>query len=260
MTKTVSIVIPTYEMHGRGAEFLQFSFEIFIKQTFKDFDIVISDNAKDASIKNICEKYVDKLDIHYFQNKTVLRGNASANVNNGIRHATGKIIKILFMDDFLYNETSLQKMVDAFDMSKGSWLVAACMSTTDGINFFRPFVPRYHDKIHLERNTISSPSVVMVKNDKKIFFDENLIWYMDTDYYRRCHDAYGDPLILKDIAIVNRQSPFQITNTLANESVRQSEYRYVLQKYKVKYALFLFITYCTKRYYRQLKQVIKKFL
>jgi glycosyltransferase involved in cell wall biosynthesis len=258
--KLISIVIPTYEMHGHGATFLRFSFDKLILQSFKDFDVVISDNSNDDAIKKLCDEYKDKLDINYFANDINDRKKASKNFNNGLKHATGKIIKILCMDDFLYDETSLKKMIDAFDISKDSWLVTACLSTDNGTDFFRPFTPRYHDKIHYGKNTISSPSVVMIKNDKQILFDDNLIWHLDTDYYRRCHDAYGDPVIVKEFTVVNRQSPFQMTNTTANENIRQNEYKYILNKYKVPGAQMLFLKYKMQRYYRALKQGIKKIL
>ena len=39
----ISIAIPTYEMHGHGVEYLRHQFNIFSKQTFQDFEVVISD-------------------------------------------------------------------------------------------------------------------------------------------------------------------------------------------------------------------------
>ena len=36
-----------------GADYLEYSFNILYQQTFKDFDIVISDNSYDDSIKNV---------------------------------------------------------------------------------------------------------------------------------------------------------------------------------------------------------------
>ena len=65
-------------------------------------------------------------------------------------------------------------------------------------------------------------------------FDENLIWYMDCDYYKRCYDAFGAPKIVNDILTVNRVGPHQITNTLATNAVKESEFRYILKKYHEK--------------------------
>ncbi len=222
-------------MRGFGKEFLKQSLDILARQTFKDFDVVISDHSKDDVIKELCDTYNDSLDIKYFKH-IGMTGN-SANTNNAIKHATGKLIKILFQDDFLYSERSLEEIVSAFDMEKDNWLVTACEHTADGVNFYRPFYPKYNQKIHLEKNTISSPSVLTIRNEDPLLFDENLKWLMDCDYYKRCYDRYGEPKILNTINVVNRLGIHQITHQdkkqtgQINDAVKKQEYQYVLKKF-----------------------------
>ena len=43
----MSIAIPTYEVKGRGVEFLNDLFRTIEIQTFKDFEVVVSDHSKD---------------------------------------------------------------------------------------------------------------------------------------------------------------------------------------------------------------------
>ena len=64
----VSICIPTYEMNGRGAEYLEYSFNILYHQTFKNFEIVISDHSSSDLIKDLCEQWNQVLNIKYFKN------------------------------------------------------------------------------------------------------------------------------------------------------------------------------------------------
>ena len=228
--KFLSICIPTYEMSGKGNVFLEHSFKILLNQTFKDFEVVISDHSKTDVIKNLCHKYENKLDIHYIRNLNNI-GNSSTNTNNAIRNAKGKLIKILFQDDFLYDEKSLENIVKSFNLKKDHWLITACEHSKDGINFYKPFYPRYHNKIHLGKNTISSPSVLTIKNENPLLFDENLIWLMDCDYYKRCYEKFGKPKILKKINVVNRTGEHQISNTLVNKNLKNKEYDYILKKY-----------------------------
>lgn len=228
--KYLSVCIPTYEMHGLGAKFLEESFLILEKQTYKDFNIIISDHSQNEEIKKLCERYSASLDIKYIKNESD-RGNSSANLNNCIRNATGKIIKILFQDDFLFDEKSLEKTVKNFDLEKDHWLVSACEHSKDGKNFIRPFYPKYNHKIHLGKNTLSSPSVLTIKNDSPLLFDEKLIWLMDCNYYRRLYDKYDLPKILKEITIVNRIGNHQITKTLATARIKRLEKRYMIEKF-----------------------------
>jgi glycosyltransferase involved in cell wall biosynthesis len=213
----LSICIPTYEMRGLGHIFLAQSFDILARQTFKDFDIIISDHSQDDAIENVCALYKEKLDIKYYRNEAK-RGNSSANINNAIAKAEGALIKILFQDDFLANDTALQKIVEYFDPEHDHWLVTACEHSIDGVHYIRPFYPRYNDRVHLGKNTISSPSVLTIKNDAPLLFDEHLLWLMDVDYYKRCYTTFGKPKILNEINVVNRLGAHQVTN-------------YILKKY-----------------------------
>ena len=229
----ISIAIPTYEMNGLGARYLQYSLDLLALQTFKDFDVVISDNSCDDLIERVYEKNKTRLDIKYFKNNESLP-TSSANLNNAILKSTGKIIKILFQDDFLYNETSLEKIAFSFDLKKDNWHVSACQHTKNGVDFFRPFYPKYNHQIHLGNNTISSPSVLSIKNDSPMMFDERLIWLMDCDYYKRLYEKYGEPKIFNEICVVNRVGDHQVSNTIANNDVRASEKKYIKQKYALR--------------------------
>lgn len=230
--KTISICIPTYEMKGRGSKYLEETFDKLKNQTFKDFDIVISDHSKNQDIKRLCEKYQEILDIKYFKNEKNL-GSSSSNINNAIKKAQGKLIKIIFQDDFLYNEKSLESIINNFDLNKDRWLITACIHSNDETNFYRPFYPKYNKFIHLGNNTISSPSVLTIKNKNPLLFDENLIWLMDVDYYKRCYNKYGYPKILNEINVVNRTGSHQVSNSIISIYTKIKELIYILIKYTV---------------------------
>jgi hypothetical protein len=180
--------------------------------------------------------------------------------STSLRHATGTILKILFQDDFLYDQHSLKCIADTFDTTKDFWLATGCTHTQDGKTFYRPFKPTFHDNIHIGRNTLSSPSVISIKNGCGIFFDEQLLWYMDTDFYKQCALRYGLPKILTEICTVNRVGNHQISTTLADERLREKEFRYIVRKYAVKHAWYKIGAYRYKMYKRQLKAALKKYL
>ena len=69
MGKFFSIAIPTYEMNGRGSEFLDFSLSQIYSQEFKDFEVIISDNSVDDSIYKVYKNWIDKIDIKYFKER-----------------------------------------------------------------------------------------------------------------------------------------------------------------------------------------------
>lgn len=223
----ISICIPTYEMNGKGVEYLNYSFNILYQQTYTDFEVIISDHSISNEIKNLCEDWNKILNIKYFKNQHKI-GISSANINNAISKAKGEIIKILFQDDFLYDEYSLETQLKYL---KGNWLVTACCHY-DGKTIHTPFYPEYHNDIQYGRNTISSPSVLMFKNENIIYFDEELFWLMDVDYYKRMYMKYGNPDICNHISVVNREHKNQVSNTLVNENIKQKELNYIIKKYE----------------------------
>jgi glycosyltransferase involved in cell wall biosynthesis len=225
----ISIAIPTYEMHGKGALFLAESFEALLSQSFKDFDVVISDNATTDVIKKVCDEYSSKLTIHYFKNDDAEK-RMSSNVNNAIRHSTGKIVKVLFLDDILYGNDALKKIAENFDLEKDTWLVTGCTHTKNGTSFFREHAPLYNDNIHVGKNTIGSPSVLAIKNGLPLQFDPKLSWLMDCDYYKQCYDMYGSPKIINDVCVAIRIGEHQITSLLPS-TIKAQEKLLMKEKY-----------------------------
>jgi len=233
MSNFFSIAIPTYEMKGMGVEFLEFSFQKLSDQSFKDFEVVISDHSSGDDIKSLCEKWVGTLDIKYHKNVNGV-GSSSTNVNNAIRNCSGQWIKILFQDDFLYDYESLSKVHDFISNNDSvEWVATACEHSNDGFTMYRPFYPEWNDDIQFGRNTISSPSVLCIKNkDDKFYFDEDLIWLMDVEYYKRMYEKYGEPSYIYDICVVNRTWGEQLSNTIPQD-VKNSEIDLIKNRYKV---------------------------
>lgn len=233
MSNFFSIAIPTYEMRGRGVEFLEFSFQKLSEQSFKDFEIIVSDHSKNDEIKNLCGDWSDRLDIKYLKNDYEV-GRSSANINCAIRHCSGQWIKILFQDDFLFDYESLQILYNNIQSNPDiRWIATACEHSNDGYSMYKPFYPEWSDQIHMGKNTISSPSVISIKNDdNRLFFDEELIWLMDVEFYKRMYDMYGEPFYIYEILVVNRTWGERLSDTITDE-IKYKEISLMRQKYTI---------------------------
>ena len=208
----ISICIPTWEQYGRGVEFLKNNFEQILKQTYRNFNVIISDHSKDGNIKSICDHYSSQIEIKYFKNENHL-GNGPSNTNNAIINADGDIIKIIFQDDFLYQDNALDLIVKEFEDKDCNWLVSGCNHThDDGKSFSNFMVPYWNNKIATGTNTISSPSVLSFRNDKPCLFDEELTMLMDCEMYYQLYIRYGLPKIITDCLITNRMHQHQISS------------------------------------------------
>ena len=224
-----SIAIPTYGYNGKGAEFLEHSLKILSEQIFKDFEVVISDHSVDDTILNILPKWNKLLNIRYFRNE-IGRGIISPNINNAMRKCLGKYIKVLFQDDFLFNENSLQIQYDFIINNNVDWLMTTFYHSNDGFTFYRLYNPVWNDMIWTGNNTMGCPSGMTIKNKDLIFFDEGLNWLMDVDYYKRMSIKYGTPKILNEITAVNRTWGARLTDTIGQE-LKNKEYKILVERY-----------------------------
>lgn len=225
MRKFFTIAIPTWEINGKGVEYLEYSLNIIAHQTFKDFDIVISDHSTNDDIKNLCEEWSSILDIKYYRND-IGRGFIAPNLNNAIRKSTGEYIKILFQDDFLYGTESLSTVYDYIKRSNDvNWLVTGCAHTNDGETLYDQMYPRYNDQIYSGYNTISCPTVLTIKNDNPLLVDESYNWLVDCIYYKNLYDKFGLPHIVNDLCVINRDSPVRTTNIISEQKKQEEVYR-----------------------------------
>jgi glycosyltransferase involved in cell wall biosynthesis len=221
----ISIAIPTYEMKGFGTEMLECSFYHIWGQTYKEYEIVISDQSIDDKIKDLCVSWSDRLPINYsrFEEK---RGFAAANTNNAIKLCKGDFIKILYQDDYLYDRYALKKTVDSFEKdpvgSRYSWLISTYVHTKNRTEYFDTYVPFLHERIHL-KNLIGFPSCLTIRNKDIIFFNEDLKWAFDCEYYKRLYLTFGMPILLKDITVVNFLWDGQLSNSFIDTDFQTKE-------------------------------------
>lgn len=228
----ISIAIPTYEYHGKGAEYLDDLLRTIDIQTFKDFEVVVSDHSTNYTIKEKCNEFTN-LNIVY-HNNTEKKGNSPANLNHAISLCSGEIIKPMFQDDFFYDDEALEKIYYNLsgDIEK-TWLLCATNHTQDhGYNFFWDFYPRFNERLLDGVNTISSPSVIAFKKHINIQFDENLVYLMDVDFYHNMRVHYGEPIYYDDVLVTNRIHPESISSSIVNkEEVIKKESIYCRKKY-----------------------------
>ena len=103
----LSVCIPVYN----GAEFIKETIDSVLSQNFKDFEIVVVDNQSTDTTRDIVKSYSDPR-VKLFVNDTNI--GMIPNWNKAMEHATGKYIKILPADDFIY-PACLEKQVKIMD-------------------------------------------------------------------------------------------------------------------------------------------------
>ncbi len=186
----LSVCIPIHDMEN-GDFFLTRLLNSLQEQTFRDFEIVITK-----------------------------RGKMAENTNAAIKQAKGELIKILYMDDYLAHPEALQRIVEAFT---GEWLVTGCVHI--GLGDEKPHSPHFPDieGVMINQNSIGSPSVLTIKNDNPLLFNEEMSWLLDVDYYKRMYAIHGEPVLLDDLNVVIGLGTHQTTHVLTNSEKHAEE-------------------------------------
>lgn len=236
----LSIAIPTYEMGGVGPDYLRELFVSIEKQTFKNFEVCISDHSKDDSILKVCEEYSQDFTIQYFKNEKD-RGNGPSNTNSAVEMCSSSYTKLIFADDLFINDNAFELIVKTFVSTDCNWVFNGFKHTSDGRRFVRPMIPRWTDMMLEGRNLLGSPSCVAFKTDKFVGFDTKLKLLMDTDFYHRMRCENGAPGLIEEYLIANREHPNRISSSSINYNhridhpeggwlVNKEELDYVLEK------------------------------
>ena len=195
----ISIVIPTADSAGK--EFLPRCLNSIKNQTYPAHEVLVMDEGKVAH-----------------------------NMNQGIKKATGDIVKILCHDDYLNGPLSLEEIAHAW---KGGWLVSGCIHYVEenGIpNLIVPHTPGWNDHIHRGFNTIGGLSVLAFENKDPLLFTEGLDWAVDIDFFRRAFDRYGLPRFLVTDNVVIGFGNHQTSRKLTEEQ-QVKEINLMLQTY-----------------------------
>ena len=86
-----SIIVPVYNRPDEVDELL----ESLCSQTFKDFEVVIVEDGSQKPCKDVCDKYADILDLHYYYKENSGPGQSR---NYGVERAKGDYVLILDSD------------------------------------------------------------------------------------------------------------------------------------------------------------------
>jgi len=86
-----SVIVPVYNRPDEVDELL----ESLTHQTFKDFEVVIVEDGSQVGCKDVCDKYNDCLDIHYYYKDNSGPGQSR---NYGVERARGEYVIIVDSD------------------------------------------------------------------------------------------------------------------------------------------------------------------
>lgn len=212
---SISVVIPTYEQQGYGARYLTELLESIKRQQYNgQYEVIVSDNATDGSIKQVCDNYPF---VTYHFNP--VRG-ASENINNAIELAKYDKVKIMCQDDTMFLPTTLQLFSDALD--KSGWAISNSKHTDANSRVTGQRLTRYIHW-HFEDNITGMPSVTAFRKSDIRFMPE-LKTVCDMFFYYQLYELYGAPAVIQQFAIGCRFHNSSLSRNQQNRHVQDVNY------------------------------------
>lgn len=252
----VSVCIPIYN----GAQFLQEALDSIKIQTYKNIEVIVSDDASSDNSLELVEKFKKEVDFPVFVYAHQPQG-IGANWNNSVDKANGKYIKFLFQDDVLA-PTCIEKMVAVLEQdssiglvaSKREFLIEKEMKTPEIDKWLQIYgdlqekleLTSQNNLIYIDKslfarddfkksplNKIGEPSVVMF--EKSLYtkiggFDTNLKQILD---YVFCYRVlkYKKIAVIKECLVNFRIHGEQATNQNRSKKINDYElYNQILYK------------------------------
>jgi len=198
---TVSVIIPTYNRD----RFISRAILSVISQTYRDFELIIVDDASTDNTTEVVSKFRDER-ICYIQQS--LNRGASATRNEGIKLANGSLITFLDDDDEWLPE-KLEKQINKFKkVSSKVGLVYSGSELIDGKDnsFLMSHAPKYKGNVsqHLLLGpTICGSHTALIKKEcfeKVGMFDETLKSCQDWDMWKRISDYYDFDFVPENLS------------------------------------------------------------
>jgi len=238
----VSVCIPTYN----GEEYLADTLESIFSQSYKNLEIIVSDDNSSDNTIFVLKKY-QKSSPYPFIIINHIPAGIGSNWNNCVLHSKGEYIKFIFQDD-LMDSDCIKKLLNIFLKNNNVGLVYSKrrfigdflnLKSTEWLKDYEnlhvhwtSFSECQSGKIYLKyikffdlpKNKIGEPSAVLLKKNifSKIgYFDLKMQQSLDYEFWYRIFKYYNVGFVdevLVSIRIHNKQA------TIVNEGLTILDY------------------------------------
>lgn len=233
----VSICIPSYKQ----TNYLKKTLDSILIQNYTDYELIITDDTPDNTVKQLIDTYDFKGKLKYYKNPMAL--GSPQNWNECISKATGEYIKIMHHDDWFTQKDSLQKFILKADQNDPVFIFSEAISYNERENIEKIHTP---GEVFLKQlsvnpefiflgNLIGPPSSILFRKSDLITFDINLKWLTDIDFYIKILQKTKSFYFIKEPLITSVNNGLHnLTNDCINPEVEIFEYFYVFKKLSVK--------------------------
>lgn len=193
-TPAISICIPAY----KNTNYLKRLLDSIAEQTFTDYEVVVTDDSPDDTVKDFLQHYDKIKSIKHFKNSPAL--GTPENWNEGIRRARGTWIKLMHDDDWFTHANALQVFYNTAQQNpyckfffSGFQNVTQETGEVEVVKCsFLDLLILKHSPLNLFKKVyIGNPSCTFIRRDVGLFYDKDFKFVVDFEYYIRLIQRFG---------------------------------------------------------------------
>lgn len=252
----ISICIPAF----KRVDYLARLLNSIAKQTYKDFEVIITDDSNDDSVADLIQQYRSVIsNLFYFKNENV-KGTPE-NWNEAIRKANSDWIKIMHDDDWFNSEDSMKVFADSIRSNPDAdFIFCAYNNVLEGnkrenirLSVINNYLLKKSPFYLFKEQFIGNPSCTLIRKDPSIRYDIRLKWVVDFDYYIRYFLKHKTYFYIYEPLVNVGLNEDQVTKyTFRNPEVELPENHLLIEKYGTQILRNIFVYDYYWRLYRNL--------
>ncbi len=229
----ISVCIPAY----KRIDYLQRLLRSIASQTFTDYEVIITDDSPDDSVRDYLQEKTSIPSLNYFRNESPL--GTPENWNEAIRRAKGEWIKLMHDDDWFANDNALRVFYEGTRQSDAKFFFSAYTNEWESgkreevrLSTFNRWLLKINPLNIFKFNFIGNPSCTLAKRDAGIFYDSTLKWVVDFEYYIRFLSAHKKAIYIDQPLVNVGMNQYQVTEyTFRKPEVEIPENHQMLEKF-----------------------------
>lgn len=190
MAPLFSICIPTY----KNIAFLKRLLDSISIQTFRDFEVVITDNSPDLEVFDFIQQYTNQIQCLIYHKNEPSVGIVD-NWNACMSRATGTWLKLMHADDWFATKDALKIYADEISKSETTHFYFSAFTNIEESDQSKELVRCRPlqliflriSPLHLFHKVyVGNPSCTLIHRDVSLRYDNRFKFVVDFEFYIRC--------------------------------------------------------------------------